>query len=71
MKFHEVTPTKSGRSVVDIWNDLQLHKQLFKKAKLIDDEISMVNNAVLIQELEDDLGLTITLFPILVEMEKK
>jgi hypothetical protein len=61
----EPIPTKSGRLVKDIWNELQECWQNYKTAVLNDDLLTQKVNAKRIQELQDDLGLTVTPFVIL------
>ena len=70
-KWTEPKPTKSGRDVIDIWNDLKDVEQKFKTARLEDNLDDMVNNAVLIQAYQSDLGLTVTGFPFLSEKDNE
>lgn len=63
LKFDEPIPTKSGESVVKLWNEMQECWQKFKTAKLNDDLGTVKTNAKRIQEIQDDLGLSIAEFP--------
>ncbi len=68
-KFTEPIPTKSGRKVKEIWDELQEQKQKFKTSNLNDDEDNKVLSAIRINELEDDLGLSITPFSFFSEQD--
>lgn len=67
-KFDTPIPTKSGHLISHVWADLQKSWKLYKKAKLDHDLVIMKENAVKIQALQDDLGLTKARFP---ELEEK
>lgn len=63
-KWDEPTPTKSGESVVKLWNELLECWASYKKAKYIEpDETKAIEFAKKIRELQDDIGLTLTDFP--------
>lgn len=68
-KFTEPTPTRSGRKVIEIWLDLKDAKQKLQMAELNDDLDQMVNQAILIQEYQNDLGLKVSVFPFLAEID--
>lgn len=65
-------PTKSGRGVMEIWNDLKHAWKEYKMANVNNDEDEMVLNAIKIQEYQNDLGMKkIDSFPILSEHERE
>lgn len=68
-KFTEPTPTRSGRKVIEIWLDLKDAKQKLQMAELNDDLDQMVNQAILIQEYQSDLGLKVSVFPFLTDAD--
>lgn len=51
-------PTKSGRDVIEIWNDLKHAWSSYKMYRMYDEKINMVIKAKLIRKLQDDLGIT-------------
>ena len=63
LKFHSPKPTKSGESVVKIWNELKDVWGSYKRAKLEDDLQKMKEYAKTIRTLQDDLGITQAEFP--------
>jgi len=63
-KFDEPIKTKSGRSVVELWNELKEVKHLYTKYTILDKDAHLaLHYAVQIRKLEYDIGLTPTLFP--------
>jgi len=62
-KFDEPIPTKSGRCVIEIWNELKDYKSKRAKAHFDGDKVNEIIYAKRIQKNEDDLGLTVTEFP--------
>ena len=67
-KFDEPIPTKSGHLISHIWAKLQQSWKLYKKAQLNRDSFTMKEQALKIQSLQEDLGLTKAHFP---ELEEK
>ena len=63
LKFDEPIPTKTGRYVVNIWDELQECWAVYKKARLDSDLPTMKVYASKIQALQDDLGITQAKFP--------
>ena len=58
LKWTYPKPTKSGRDVIEIWNDLKHAWSSYKIYRLYNDKINMVIKAKLIRKLQDDLGIT-------------
>ena len=63
LKFDEPVKTKSGEQVIVLWKELQECWSNYKKARSSDELIQMQVNAKRIQEIQDDLGLTVAKFP--------
>ncbi len=61
--FDKPIPTKSGRLIITIWNELQDCWVIYKRAKLEDDLPVMREYALKIRTLQDDLGLAQAKFP--------
>lgn len=66
-KFQNPRKTKSGESVITIWNEIKENWRIYKRAKLEDDFLKMRNAASRIIELQDDLGIKKAVFPELQE----
>lgn len=66
-EFTYPRPTKSGESVVKIWNELKENWRMYKRARLEDDFSKMQENAIKIKELQEDLGIKKAEFPELKE----
>ena len=61
--FDEPIPTKSGRKVVELWNELQDAKQQYRMYSMIEnDKINAIITAKKIIRLQDDLGITLDRF---------
>jgi len=71
LNFQNPKPTKSGESVVKIWNELKENWRAYKRARLEDDFPIMRDAASKISELQDDLGIKQADFPELQEKEAK
>lgn len=71
LKFQNPKPTKSGKSVVKIWNELKENWHLYKRAKLEDDFVNMRKIAVQIKNMQEDLGIKQANFPELVEKKSR
>ena len=67
VNFHNPRPTKSGESIIKIWNDLKENWRLYKRAKLEDDFQGMRQYGLKIRELQDDMGIKQAEFPELQE----
>lgn len=67
LKFTDPRPTKSGKTVIKIWNELKENWKLYKRAKLEDDYSNMQEIAAKINQLQDDLGIKKAEFPELKE----
>lgn len=63
LTFDKPKPTKSGRKVIEIWNELQDCWSKYKRAKLDSDLSIMREYASRIRSLQDDLGITQAEFP--------
>jgi len=63
LNFHNPKPTKSGESVIKIWNELKENWRTYKRARLEDDFSRMRESASKIIELQDDLGIKHAEFP--------
>ncbi len=68
-KFQNPRKTKSGESVITLWNEIKEDWRIYKRAKLEDDFSKMRVTALRIVELQDDLGIKKTEFPELQETE--
>lgn len=68
-KFQNPRPTKSGESVITIWNNIKENWRIYKRAKLEDDFPRMREVASKIKELQDDLGIKQAEFPELREKQ--
>lgn len=62
-KFDEPIPTKSGESVVKLWNELQDCKVEYSRSKMCNNLENTIINARRIQEIQDDLGIAVESFP--------
>ena len=71
LKFHNPKPTKSGESVIKIWNELKENWRIYKRARLEDEFTKMREVASKIRELQDDLGIKQAEFPELQEKAAK
>lgn len=69
IKFDYPIPTKSGEKVSVLWHELQEQRQEFMTSSLKGDEDKKVLSAIRINEIENDLGLTITPFAFLSEQD--
>src|SRR3989304_6003992 len=58
LKWTYPKPTKSGRDVIEIWNDLKHAWSSYKIYRLYNDKINMVIKAKLIRRLQADLGMS-------------
>jgi len=67
LKFQNPRPTKSGESILKIWNELKENWKAYKRAKLEDDHIKMREIAKKIKEFQEDLGVKQAEFPELKE----
>lgn len=67
-KFDAPIPTRSGHLISYVWAELQQSWKLYKKARLEHDLFIMKKQALKIQSLQEDLGLTKAQFP---ELEEK
>ncbi len=61
-KFQNPRKTKSGESVITIWNEIKENWRIYKRAKLEDDFSKMRVASLRIIELQDDLGIKKTEF---------
>ena len=68
-KFQNPRKTKSGESVITLWNEIKENWRIYKRAKLEDDFSKMRVAALRIVELQDDLGIKKVEFPELQETE--
>lgn len=57
--FQHPRKTKSGKSVILLWNEIKEAKQMHLRAKLADDFVKMREADILIEALNEDLGLKI------------
>ncbi|MDH3313781.1 MAG: hypothetical protein OEM28_11655 [Nitrosopumilus sp.] len=62
-KFQSPRKTKSGESVITLWNEIKENWRIYKRAKLEDDFSKMRDAASRIIELQDDLGIKQAEFP--------
>ena len=63
LNFDKPIPTKSGKKVIIIWNELQECWVIYKRARLVSDLPVMREYASKIRGLQDDLGITQAEFP--------
>ena len=67
LNFTSPQPTRSGESVLKIWNELKENWKVYKRARLEDDYTKMQEIAILIVKLQEDLGIKKAEFPELKE----
>lgn len=63
-KFDEPLRTKSGKSVVELWNELKEQKRLYNKWTYLEknNELRLLT-AIKIRHLQDDLGIKQSEYP--------
>ena len=71
LKFQNPKPTKSGESVMTIWNNLKVNWIGYKHARLEENFNEMRQYALKIRELQEDLGMKQAVFPELEKQEAK
>ena len=70
-KFQNPRKSKSGESIITIWNEIKENWRIYKRAELEDDFSKMRVVSLKIIELQDDLGIKRTEFPELQEAKNK